>query len=262
MKLFSEVDAVTHHDHGRNGRTMSRQHGTPPPPDSPHASETAHNPPGVLAIFDLDGTLTRRDTYLAYLAGFTRKHPHRITRLHTLPLDVARFYSSPMRDNAWLKQRFLHAVLAGVDRATVRAWTREFNERLFETGLRRAALEQVADHRRLGHRLMLATASLDIYVHDLADRLGFTDVVCTHVEWDPNDRLTGRLAGTNCHGQEKAARVIAHLRNTGKGWRTFVYTNHHSDVPLLNWADERVAVSPTAGLARQADTLKLRVVRW
>ena len=32
-------------------------------------------------MFDLDGTITRRDTYLAYLLGFLGRHPERWSRV-------------------------------------------------------------------------------------------------------------------------------------------------------------------------------------
>ena len=31
-----------------------------------------------VVLFDLDGTLTRRDTYLAYLIGYLLRHPARL----------------------------------------------------------------------------------------------------------------------------------------------------------------------------------------
>ena len=39
----------------------------------------------ALAIFDLDGTLTWRDTLVPFLAAYLRAHPRRLARLWRLP---------------------------------------------------------------------------------------------------------------------------------------------------------------------------------
>ena len=38
-----------------------------------------------IALFDLDGTLTWRDTLLPFMLGFLRRRPHRALRLWRLP---------------------------------------------------------------------------------------------------------------------------------------------------------------------------------
>ena len=44
----------------------------------------------MLALFDLDGTITRRDTLLPYVAGFLLRHPARLARLPRLLPALAR----------------------------------------------------------------------------------------------------------------------------------------------------------------------------
>ena len=72
---------------------------------------------GAVAVFDLDGTITRRDTYLAYLLGFLGRHPERWSRAAPLPFAVL-YHLAGWRSNTWLKTTFLRAVLGaeGVSR--------------------------------------------------------------------------------------------------------------------------------------------------
>jgi hypothetical protein len=44
-----------------------------------------------VVIFDLNGTLTHRDSYLAYLAGFLIRHPQRLLRILPVPLTVLKY---------------------------------------------------------------------------------------------------------------------------------------------------------------------------
>ena len=71
--------------------------------------------PGAFVLFDLDGTITRRDTYLAYLLGFLARHPERLLRAAPLSLAALRYLIGE-RDNTWLKTTFLRAILGSIPR--------------------------------------------------------------------------------------------------------------------------------------------------
>ncbi len=221
-------------------------------------TNTGHH---TAVIFDLDRTVSRRDTYLAYLTGFALRHPERWRRLLGLPLDVLRFKLG-IKNNTWLKQRFLAAVLGGISKQALQAWTAIFNEKLMRHGLRPRALRQIHEYKEQGLRLILISASPDLYVDDLSRRLGFSGSVCTRVEWDANDYLTGRLDGKNCYGPEKCARLGRCFAEDRRHWHIIAYSDHHSDLPLLTWADRGVAVSPTRRLKREARRKGMTVMRW
>ena len=55
--------------------------------NAPTATATAHAaaPARRLAVFDLDGTITRHDTLVPYLMGYGRRHPAGLWRLWRLP---------------------------------------------------------------------------------------------------------------------------------------------------------------------------------
>ena len=156
----------------------------------------------VTAIFDLDGTITRYDTYLRYLIGYLIRHPRRLIPAARLPWVVAQFYFGFV-DNTYVKKQFLRAILAGSTREEIDTWNLKFIEELMRTGVRKEAIAHIHYHRTLGHKLILATASLDFYVRPLAEKLGFEYVVCTQSKWTDNDRLVGDLIGPNCYGRAK-----------------------------------------------------------
>ena len=217
--------------------------------------------PGEVVLFDLDGTITRRDTYLAYLIGFLARHPGRLPRAAPLPLAVLLHFAG-RRDNTWLKTSFLRAVLGGLPRAILESWTRTFLDRVLATGLRTRALETTERHRAAGHRLMLVTASLDFYAEPLGARLGFDDVLCTRAAFDDTGRLTGELDGGNCYGATKLERVRQHLTAATADARITCYADHHTDLPLLRFAHAPVAVNPTDRLRRAAVALGIPIEDW
>jgi HAD superfamily hydrolase (TIGR01490 family) len=209
-----------------------------------------------LTIFDLDGTLTRHDTYIRYLFGYLVRHPWRFLLALHLPWFVLQFYLGRI-SNTVLKEKFLSACLGGLERPVLLRWTQTFLDELFANGFREEGLSTLDRHRKRGDVLVLLTASLDLYADDLGSRLGFHQVICTQVEWQGN-KLSGRLSSPNRYGAEKV-RCLQGLKENYRGYSVIAYADHHSDISLLQLADEGVLVNGKADscrLARQAGILE------
>jgi HAD superfamily hydrolase (TIGR01490 family) len=214
-----------------------------------------------IAVFDLDGTLSRGDTFLPFLLGYLARHPTRWMALPYLAAAVARYYAGAI-DNSRLKTAFLTAIVGGATADELRPWVAEFVPRLVRSGLRRDALAALASHRAAGRTTVLATASPTLYVAPLAAELGFDVVIASDLECDDAGRFTGRLAAGNCHGAEKAARFSAWRARSSASGQLWVYTDHHADLPLLELADRRFAVAPTRRLRDAAGPRGIGLLRW
>jgi len=203
----------------------------------------------VLALFDLDGTITRRDTLLPYVAGFLLRQPARLARLPRLLPALARFLGR-RADRGELKSALLQATLGGCRRAEVDAWTAQFVSGLLGQGLFGDALAAIARHRRQGDALVLLSASTDLYVPAIGQALGFGEVLCTGVEWD-GERLVGRLTTPNRRGVEKV-RCLAALRARHPQLPITAYGNTLSDLQHLGLADRGILVNGTRRARRAA----------
>lgn len=216
----------------------------------------------TVAVFDLDKTLTRRDTFLSFLGGYLRRHPLGVWRLAllplTLPVAVARATKEQNRRTR-IKQAVLRAFVGGAPRAQVDAWGRLYAERVVDGGLRPYCLAALREHLSSGDRVLLATASFDVYVEPLARYLGIEEVVCSRIDWSGKDRVRG-IDGGNCLAREKLRRVQALIGADGAS--VIAYSDSHADLPLLAWAERGVAVSPSPKLAREAGDLGLEVRAW
>ncbi len=89
-------------------------------------------------------------------------------------------------------------------------------------------------HQRQGHRCVLVSASMDIYLKPWAAAAGFDDVVCSTLEFH-DGRVTGRLAGGNCYGDEKARRLAQLLGE--QDYTLYAYGDSRGDKELLAMAD-------------------------
>jgi phosphatidylglycerophosphatase C len=213
---------------------------------------------GTLAVFDLDGTITRHDTLLPFLAGYLLRHPWRLPRLLLAVPAIARF--PYRRDRGAVKGALIHAALGGLARERLERWSAQFVPRVLERGLYAEALSAIAQHRAQGARLLLISASTELYVPRIAQALGFDESVCTRLAWRADDRLDGHLATPNCSGEEKRRCLAALIARDAPAY-VVAYGNAGSDLPHLRLAQQGFLVNAPARLLRGSEGT-IRSVRW
>jgi HAD superfamily hydrolase (TIGR01490 family) len=218
----------------------------------------------TIAVFDLDGTITTRDTTQAYLLGYLRRHPRRLAS--SLPLAASAFgFAGGLVDRTGLKRAAIRAVLGGAGHDEIVAWTDRFVTWCLQALVRPLARTRIQEHAGAGHHLVLATASLDLHVRPIARALGFSDVICTKVAWTREQRISGDLDGDNMRGDKKLAavqRAVGLVAPAPRDTVVIAYSDHHADLPLLRWADKAVAVNPTRRLAAAAGIEGIAIEDW
>lgn len=216
------------------------------------------SPARRVAVFDLDGTITRADTLVPFLGHVLRRHPLRVLRLWPVPWAVGRY--ALFRDRGVLKESLIRYVLGGLSRDEVRDLVDSFLDRLWTRGLRPGALAAIERHRAAGDRLVLLSASTNLYVPAIGRRLGFDDVVCTEVRWD-GDRLHGYLETPNRHGPEKR-RCVEELRTLHPGCTFAAYGNAGSDLDHLAVVEAPCLVNASARARRRAAAAGIPCDDW
>jgi phosphatidylglycerophosphatase C len=225
------------------------------------ASPASDTQPGPvqLAVFDLDGTITRGDTLLPYALGFMLREPWRLPGLLLFVPTAVLFWMGRV-DHGEVKSAFIRATLGGSTRSKIQMWTARFVPRLLARGLLSDALAKIAQHKREGARLVLMSASTDLYVPAIARALGFDESICTGVRWN-GDRLDGRLSTPNRRGAEKA-HCFESLRQLHPGLSTAAYGNAGSDLDHMRLADQALLVNAPASARQEAERLGIRCATW
>ena len=213
----------------------------------------------MIAIFDLDRTVTTQGTFTPWLFGFVRRQPWRVMALPVILIAVLAYILN-LHTRKQLKQVMLWCVVAGQSAELVAEVNAAFIALWVPRRCRPGALAAIAQHQRQGDMVVLATASNDIYAVPIARALGIEKVLATRVEIGNDGRLTGRILGSNCYGPDKLEMVQAALGPIeGKA---IVYSDHHSDLPLMVWAGEGVAVNPNGKLRQCASAQGMRICDW
>ncbi|HXH54095.1 MAG TPA: HAD-IB family hydrolase [Sphingomicrobium sp.] len=219
-----------------------------------------------LAIYDMDRTLTRRATYTPFLVHCAlRRAPWRLLFAPLVLLSMLA-YVAKLIDRAKLKE-INHALLLGraVHPADLKPLVDSFADATVRANIRPGALAAVERDREQGRRLVMATASYRLYASAIAERLGFDDVIGTGSIIGLDERVHAKIDGENCYGPAKLRMIADWVEKSGlKGVHGHVrfYSDHASDAPVFEWADEPVAVNPHGRLRRLADQRGWAVEDW
>ena len=220
-----------------------------------------------IAMYDMDRTITRAGTYSGFLMHVVRRRQQWRMLLTPLVGLAGVAYSLRLIDRSRLKAINLRLLVGPrFRRDEIAPLAESYADMVVAKGLHRAALDQLEADRAAGYRVLLATASFHLYVDAIAKRLGIADVLATRLdEPDGADHVHARLSGDNCYGEAKFARIsdwlaaneilrdAAHIR---------AYSDHVSDHPMLHFADEAVATTPSRGLRKLAPRMGWTVVDW
>jgi phosphatidylglycerophosphatase C len=211
-----------------------------------------------IAFFDLDGTITHRDTLFPLVLRLLSRRPLRLARLLRVTPAVVRFAFD--RDRGTLKQALLRATLRGMSREEIIAVSRTFVTDTIAQSCFADALAAIRRHREQGHFLVLMSASVDFYVPEFGRQLGFDHVISTGVAW-VGDALEGTLTTPNLRGEAKAHcfRDFVAARNDA---HTFAYGNSDSDLPHLKLARHGLLVNGSSAARRAAANLGVASAEW
>jgi HAD superfamily phosphoserine phosphatase-like hydrolase len=156
-------------------------------------------------------------------------------------------YLLKLIDRAGLKQLsqrlLLGRALALADLETV---AETFAAAEIASGVLHGARERIEADRAADYRLVMATASHGYYAAAIARHLGFDDVVATQARRDGQGRILSLIEGDNCYGPVKLRMVERWMQRAGiarDDIHVRAYSDHVSDAPLLEWADEGFAVN-------------------
>ena len=216
------------------------------------------------AIYDMDRTITRRATYTPFLLHCAlRRNPLRLLLMPFVILSMLA-YAMKLIDRGRLKE-INHRLLLGHKRhpRELKPLVDSFAEKTVATNIRPGALQAIARDKAEGRRVVMATASYRLYADAIGRLLGFDDVIGTGSIIGLDERVHAKIEGDNCYGPAKLRMITDWLGKSGlKRGHIRFYSDHASDAPVFEWADEAVAVNPHDRLARLARERGWRVEDW
>ena len=186
----------------------------------------------VVAAFDFDVTITTKDTFVPFLTRAFGKSKVRMAFSRLAPEACKVVFGLSDRDR--LKERLVRTLFLGESVERLREAGREHSVEILNW-VRPAARKRIDSHKVRGDRLVMVSASLDLYLEPVAKALGFDDLLCTspsvnHMVFD------GGLVGKNCRGPEKVRRLSNLLGNLSE-YELHAYGDSAGDREMLKVAD-------------------------
>lgn len=205
----------------------------------------------ALAAFDLDGTLIKSHVWRALIKYHRQRKMKRLFlwlfALIHYPLwflaklglwDEVRFRTKWMEDFA--------GIFKGRKREEIRDILSHVLENELEREIRADLLDTLKEHQARNHIVVLVSGTFEDLLRLFGEKIGVEHILGTRVEFREG-RCTGRVRGSACMGSEKVRRIQELIKEKGLEVdlaSSFAYTDSISDLPLLEWVSNPVAIEP------------------
>jgi len=215
----------------------------------------------ILAVFDVDHTLIPGDSLKWFAWYMCRRGGMKYAYVPGFALSTWK-YGLGLCDAEALKSALLKMLLTGTSLSCAKQQAAEFTDKFLIGKVHRHAMERLNWHRGQNHRIVLLSASPDVYLASLASELRADTLICTHV-CSRGGYLTGELAGENCKGEEKLKRLSAEATLQGSNWsESYGYGNAAEDIPFLQALGHPTAVNPDRKLKQAASARGWKIESW
>jgi HAD superfamily hydrolase (TIGR01490 family) len=186
-----------------------------------------------LAIFDVDYTLTKRETlFELYLYLFRRKPS--IIKHFPSTLKAAFFYLFKIYDAGKAKESFI-SFIDGIDEKEMQNIVKDFYEKRLSKIIYKDAYDTMKKLKSEGCLIYLISASAEFYLHELYNIKEVDKVIGTKFRLE-NGVYKGIIEGKNCKGDEKVKRLMEvieekHMEVDFKN--SYMFSDSLSDMPLF-----------------------------
>ncbi len=186
----------------------------------------------VIAAFDFDGTITRRDTLPLFIWFAVKMFRVIIGSVSVIPFLV--LYKMRIIPNYAAKEKLFKAFFAGIGIGEFNLIANKFAGKI-EKMINPGAIEKIKWHQAMGHEVIIISASAENWITPWAAKYNITTVLATQLEVK-DDIITGNFLTKNCHGDEKVARLLEKFPDR-ETYSLYAYGDSNGDKELLALAD-------------------------
>lgn len=187
-----------------------------------------------LALFDFDGTITEQDSF----GLFARQASSASRAALAGPFVGACLaaYRSKLLSDDGLCQAVVSAAFCGRRISVLQQQAESFAAETVPGLVRSWSHNRLQEHRDRGDRIVVVSASLDLYLKPWCKAQGY-DLLCSRLEVI-RGICSGRFAATQCRGAEKA-RLIQGLCKLSDYSEIIAYGDSSGDEEMLALADRK-----------------------
>ena len=215
----------------------------------------------VLAVFDMHGTVAAANLleHFVWVAMATGKGKG-IADLGRMVAGAPGFIQAENRDRGDFIRTFMRRY-AGVNEAELRTVIATQIAPRLRARLLKEAVERISAHRAAGHRTILITGQIDVFVEPLSGL--FDEIIAGKLDVDEAGLWTGHLAASPLVDEARAAWLRRYARSHGADLTgSYAYGDTYADRPWLEVVGNPNVVNPDAALFRYARAKRWQVHSW
>lgn len=187
-----------------------------------------------LAIFDVDYTLTKKETLLEFYSFCTK---NKISNLKYIPRVIysGLMFGLNIYDEKKTKQTFLKFI-RNMDEDSLKELVHRYYKERLSNILYKDGIDELKRLKNEGYMVILVSASPEFYLNELYDIEEVDIIIGTRFEFK-DGIFTGKMVGENCKGKEKVKRLEAMLSSkkiVPNYKESMMFSDSLSDKPLLD----------------------------
>lgn len=187
-----------------------------------------------LALFDIDYTITRKETLMEFYKYIVSKD---IKNIKFLPraLFSGLMYGVKVYDERRVKESFLKFI-ENIEEKDLAILTKKFYDERLSKILYKDALDMIHKLKTEGYMIILISASPEFYIKEFyaIDDVDF--IIGTRFTFE-NGKFVRKMNGNNCKRDEKVVRLKAYLKENNieaDYENSYMFSDSLSDLPLLD----------------------------
>jgi len=213
----------------------------------------------MLHIFDVDQTVVRKTTTEYFILTAMRDGIIRFSQVNRLPFDWIK-YKLALPDMDFIENTVKK--LAGIEKDDLLRASEESFEKHIKQNIYSEAAGLIAGALDRGDRVIFATSSFDFIIKPLEEYFGIKGSIACELEYS-DGRTTGNLVGYSSFGHKKKTAAQVWLEKNGvKKEDVSFYSDSYTDIPLLEYCGNPVAVNPDRILLREAKSCGWKIMRF
>lgn len=187
-----------------------------------------------LAIFDIDYTITKKET-LMELFKYVIKSDKRNIRFLPRAIYCGIMYVLKIYDEKKVKETFLKFI-DGINEQDLAVLVKKFYNEKLRTILYEDALKMMKKLKTEGYEIYLISASPEFYINEFYNIKEVDRIIGTKFSFD-NGIFIRKMDGENCKGKEKVRRLEEVIKNEKievDFKESYMFSDSLSDKPLLD----------------------------
>ena len=187
-----------------------------------------------LAIFDIDYTITRKETLMEFFKYLVSKD---IKNIKFLPraLYSGLMYGIKVYDEKRVKECFLKFI-ENIKEKELEILTKSFYDERLSTILYEDAVNMIKKLKNEGYMVILISASPEFYIKEFYAIKEVDLIIGTKFIFE-NGKFVRKMSGNNCKGEEKVKRLekVLKEKNIKADFKnSYMFSDSLSDKPLLD----------------------------